>query len=252
MKVINIKQLIASDACKSGIDFVERNGLVGTPVSAIEGEYNWYVAWLQDQLHNRYEKGKLVFRMIQTGMGHQWRYDSKGREIACTLGLNYTRKTKYVDKDCIHVTDSGGLDIKQYYIDGRLVCSFTPDTRTFYRYDNRGNLLEVTNDCGDILNSYKYNDKDQLIEANGIQYRYDESGNRTYIIFSEDRMEVLEYDDEDRLVYRKSASGFEEDYEYDDRGNTIRNSHEYWEYKHNDIGRLTEIWHNGTSILRVK
>ena len=140
MELITKEWLEQRKACKEDIDFAERNGLVGFPVSRlgeITGDFNGFVSWVRDASKVKYEydaSGNMIKQVYPSGSTYLWEYDASGNKVKKVDPNGNTYLWEY---------DASGNMIKEVYPNGRTyICEYIL---------SEGQLIEVRKDGNSIL-----------------------------------------------------------------------------------------------------
>lgn len=115
-----------------------------------------------------------------------------------------------------------------------------------YSYDNNYNLLTSYSSFNNTWNRYTYTASNQLqserINENEYIYSYDNRGNIISKTWNGQELIDVEYDDDDRLIYKS-----EEDISYDSVGNPL--NYNGWDLTWNNGRNLTNIYSHESEIL---
>ncbi|WP_204723401.1 hypothetical protein, partial [Fastidiosibacter lacustris] len=165
-----------------------------------------------------------------TGLKLQFNYDRYERPYSIISSDGETKRTWQYSY----------IDIEGYFAPVTAQAPYN-DSRTVikYSYDGRGNLGSITNELGHVVTFSQRSWQGQgsyvaqIIDENGIKtdldYRYivyeDISKSRGYATYHKHPQSVTingntthyQYDDKDRLIYKRTPAGVTYRYEYDDR-----------------------------------
>ena len=75
---LTLEYLEQHDACQSGIDFAQRNGLIGQEIDLdkVEGDWNEFVEWLRTRPHLEFDhNGNRTRQVYLNGNELCWEYD---------------------------------------------------------------------------------------------------------------------------------------------------------------------------------
>ena len=196
--------------------------------------------------HNR--AGQLRKVIFPDGGSRKLAYDAAGRTASITYPSDKKVSYRYsVAGLLLESTNARGQKVRyQYDKSGRLIRKKTPDDVWTYRYDARGNLVQVGN--GKFTVRYSYDSLGRLIQSEYpewgkvVEYEYDKFGrvvwrtdpdeNRTHYIYDKlGRVSRIEartghvfmfiYDNSGRLVKRKGPNGTTSEYHYDKSGRRV-------------------------------
>lgn len=191
--------LIRLDACEDGIQFAIRNDLIGIDIDYLKnleiGDYNEYFHWLRVINIIENTDTSLQYRSSCSNM-FKMEYDSSGRVISSIHSNKYYQESITYEYD-----DKGNLTRESSVNDTDDVVS-----ESNYKYDANNNLLEVSDENGDIIEKYTYT----YTSEGKVSSKYCEKG--------EDDFSMPEYDSSGNII-RCTRPNFEEFNVYDDNGN---------------------------------
>ena len=167
-------------------------------------------------------------------------YDSYGNLTYMKYGshgwnANGWKKYEYDEMgNVISYEDSDGNKEKfEYNSIGKVTRKELKHATYIYIYDEFSRLKNVTWGNGDILNTYIYDERGNLIREEDSynqfkNYEYDDNGN---VIREEDHngnWTEYAYDENANMISKKFSSGTSNTYEYDENGNLISNKGGIW------------------------
>ena len=226
-------------ACKSGVDFCERNNLIGRTIVAHYGDILGYLMWLlqrsDHELH--YDEHDRLIERVENKYVTKYTY-SEGAQ-------HDPRQAPLLSVVEMHLGDVITATFYTYDAHGRCVLEKQADgTTVSYGYDNRGNrILEATNypDGDTSTQIYEYDDNGNVVKdfrPSGSRvvwdrrYECDEHGNvvKTWRVrhdFDPPRPALPtthEYAETNgkQLVTKTTAPDFTRTTEYDERGNEVK------------------------------
>ncbi|MEG0914545.1 MAG: RHS repeat-associated core domain-containing protein, partial [Christensenellaceae bacterium] len=178
----------------------------------------------------------------------QYEYDNEGnlaREIDAegnSIGYAYTKEgwlkeiTKADGTKTTYSYDAVGQLTRENYAD---------DTRITHEYNSVGMITVMQNDAGKT--SYQYDDKGQLISVTNskgdvVKYTYDNMGRKASITYPDDKTVGYEYDEMDRLKKVTGLDGGVTSYEYDKNGRRTQTNSGgiVTTYRYDDVGNVVE------------
>jgi len=226
-EVLTVDWLCTYHACRDGIDFIERNKLIGFPFSCIDkidGRHS-YVDWVSEVLDRIAREGVRV-------------------EVEYTESMEYGLRIRHCDigkvSECWKKLDANGNTI--YY---RSVHS---GWESWYAFDERGNRTYEKSGRDGRAEWTEYNDNDDIVyvrRADGFEkwFKYEvdkithwnSNGYRTVNTFKDGEVIKFEssldgmgyersYDAKGKLLHHREESGFELWVECTDRQDHYRDT----------------------------
>ena len=135
---LTIELLKKLNACKEGIDFVEKNNLEGYDLSTldeIKGDYNDFKSWLQDFKDLKVSKNKITF-INSYGYSKEYKYDKNNNRIYMKDSSGFSRKYKY-DKNNNLIFYKGSNGYSREY-------KYDKNNNLIFEKDSNGNSREYT------------------------------------------------------------------------------------------------------------
>jgi YD repeat-containing protein len=257
--IVNKKLLLQHNACKEGIVFFENNfpEEVDLDKVEIEGDYNGFISWLKHLPKLIFDdKGTLIKKIYRDGLVHTYEYDDN-RNLIKSISVNGSvllemNQYEYDDKNRLlkHIASNDSKRLLEY----------------IYEYDDKDRLVKKI--CGhDNIFVYEYDDKDRLIRKicpNDviIEWTYNQENCAFKIVMYGEAVNTTKHDHNGNLIESCVRLRYSSDediirYEYNDRGNKVKNITSdgdviNYDYKYDSQDRLTEVFENGKTILSIK
>lgn len=184
-----------------------------------------------------------------------YEYDKKGRCIKEITPLSYVKEYKYDGNgNVISSTDEEGREIKVSYDlnNNPLTKTYNDGTTVSYRYNKRGELVEVTDWTG--VTSFERNILGQVtkvteFDGKSVGYDYDGVGNVVKIEYPDGKVVSYGYDKNDRISTIKDGESVLSEYAYDAVGNVVSikgpNSEQIYEYSKTNLPTKLKTYVNG-------
>ncbi len=184
-----------------------------------------------------------------------YEYDKKGRCIKEITPLSYVKEYKYDGNgNVISSTDEEGREIKVSYDlnNNPLTKTYNDGTTVSYRYNKRGELVEVTDWTG--VTSFERNILGQVtkvteFDGKSVGYDYDGVGNVVKIEYPDGKVVSYGYDKNDRISTIKDGESVLSEYAYDAVGNVVSikgpNSEQFYEYSKTNLPTKLKTYVNG-------
>uniref|UniRef100_UPI004056EA5E toxin TcdB middle/N-terminal domain-containing protein n=1 Tax=Candidatus Electronema sp. TaxID=2698783 RepID=UPI004056EA5E len=155
-------------------------------------QYAWTTAWQYDQMD------RVIRETRPDGKSIVYKYNNQGLlDSIPTLisNLDYNASGQLAK-----LSRSNGVNTDYEYYPGnlRLKTLLTPAKQNYaYEFDKKGNILTLTDAVEPFKETFKYDDLDRLISAEGagsyaVQYQYDAVGNLNRVT-QDGRMQLLSY-----------------------------------------------------------
>lgn len=213
---------------------------------------------LGNTTHYEYDNaGRKTAVIDARGNRTTYKHDDNNNLTSVTNALNQTTVSAYDTNNRLkEITDAkNGKTTFTYNNNGQLLTKTSPENlTTTYAYDEKGRRKSITNAKGQTT-SYLYDANGNLQKIttplSTVQFTYDENGNLKSVIDSQGNTVSNEYDFMDRLVNTTDPLTKATHYTHYKDGrpfNRLYPTGELTEYFYDEVGRLSTIHYQGSSV----
>ncbi len=238
------------------------------------------------EIHYSYNEQNQLSKISEENKEYNFIYDEFGNRKQVKIGDNITLVTNAYEENngnLKKITYGNNDEISYTYDDFDRIKTVTKEDTTYhYKYDSNGSLVKILSDNDNILYTYDLSRKLSDYQFNDFKthYTYDKNNNlinktlnlggyKKEIINTYNEEDMLtkttfdnnevnyNYDELGRLKNRNIDNQFQTNYEYVTHGNrtsmlikSIDNNNDKYSSKYDELGNITEVYHNG--ILEKK